>query len=209
MTTPPRRRWEHKVLGFLSYPANIALGGVAALVLALPLVTLLPAAIALARAFSTWRETGNDAVFTNTFREFGATWRRSLVIGLVSLVILVILVADIVFLVTQLTVGGAPQPVILVSAAVIPIGAVVSLVLLSIPVAAAQHRDETARHWIRAAVGLVVAKPLASLGILVVLLTVLLACIALPTLVPFAGMSVPIYAAIVLWGTPAGDSSPR
>ena len=119
------------------------------------------------------------------------------------------MVADIVFLVTQLTVGGAPQPVILVSAAVIPIGAVVSLVLLSIPVAAAQHRDAPGRQWIRAGIGLVVAKPLASLGMLVVLVTVLVACIALPTLVPFAGMSVPIYAAIVLWGTPAGDSSPQ
>lgn len=197
------------MLVFLSYPANVALGGVAAFILALPLVTLIPAAIALARAFASWRETGNDAVFTNTFREFGATWRRSLLIGLASLVILVILVADIMFLVTQLTVGGAPQPVILISAAVIPIGAVVSLVLLSVPVAAAQHRDATAGQWIRAAVGLVVAKPLASLGMLVVLATVLLACIALPTLMPFAGMSVPIYAAVLFWGTPAGDSRPR
>ncbi len=197
------------MLGFLSYPANIALGGVAAFVLALPLVTLIPASIALARAFATWRETGNDSVFTNTFREFGATWRRSLVIGLISLVVMVILVADIFFLVTQLAVGGAPQPVILVAAAVIPIGAVVSLVLLSIPVAAAQHRDGTARQWLRAAVGLVVGRPLASLGMLVVFATVLLACVALPTLVPFAGMSVPIYAAVVLWGTPAGDSQPR
>lgn len=197
------------MLGFLSYPANIALGGVAAFILALPLVTLVPAAIALARAFSTWRETGNDAVFTNTFREFGATWRRSLCLGLASLVLLVILVADIVFLLGQLTGDGGPQTALLFAAAVIPVGAVFSLVLLSIPVAAAQQRDGTSRQWIRAGATLLVTRPLQSLGMMVVLLTALLGCLALPTLVPFAGMSVPIYLAVVLWGAPVGSSRPR
>ncbi len=195
------------MLGFLSYPANIVLGGVAAFILALPLVTLVPAAIALARAFSTWRETGDDAVFTNTFREFGATWRRSLIVGLVSLVLIVILVVDMVFLLTQLTGAGGPQPAIIFSAAVIPIGAVVSLALFAIPVAAAQERDGTARQWIRTAVTLLIARPLQSLEMLVVLATVLLICVALPTLIPFVGISVPIYLGVILWGTPR--DSPR
>ncbi len=209
MTAHPRQRWEHKILGFLSYPANIALGGVAAFILALPLVTLVPAAIALARAFSMWRETGNDAVFTNTFREFGATWRRSLWIGLASLVLLVILVVDVAFLVAQLTGDGGPQPAIIFSAAVVPIGAVISLVLLSVPVAAAQHRNGTPRQWIRAAAALLVAKPLASLEMLVVLVTVLLSCVVLPTLIPFIGISVPIYLGVILWGTPPDSSRPQ
>jgi hypothetical protein len=45
-----RRGWEQKALGVMAYPANLALAGVAAFVLALGVVTWLSAVIATGRA---------------------------------------------------------------------------------------------------------------------------------------------------------------
>lgn len=201
MTEQRHKGWEQKVLGFLSYPANIVLGGLAAFLLALPVVTLMPAAIALARAFSSWRDTGNDEVFTNTFREFAATWRRSLGLGFVALVPLALLVGDILFLLARLADEGGNPLALLISAAFIPVAAVLCLMLLAIPVAAAHEREGSWRTWLRAAAVLVVMKPLNSFMVLLVLLTVLLVCIVFPTMIPFIGISAPIYLALVFWAT--------
>lgn len=197
------------MLAFLSYPTNIILGGIAAFILALPLVTLLPSAIALTRAFARWRENGDDAVFTNTFREFGATWKRSLGIGAVSFGLLTILATDIAFLAAQLSNKNGSQIAILFSAAVIPVGVLVTLLLLAIPVAAGQQSDATAREWIRAAFALFLTKPFQSLKVLVVLATVLISCVALPTLIPFISISIPTYLAAILWSAPVGGSQQR
>lgn len=197
------------MLAFLSYPTNIVLGGIAAFILALPLVTLLPSAIALARAFALWRENGDDAVFTNTFREFAATWKRSLGIGAVSFGLLTILASDIAFLAEQLSNKNGSQIAILFAAAVVPLGALISLLLLAIPVAAAQQSDATGREWIRAAFTLLLAKPFQSLKVAVVLATVILCSVALPTLIPFISISVPTYLAAILWAAPVCRSQQR
>lgn len=197
------------MLAFLSYPTNIALGGIAAFILALPLVTLVPSAIALARAFSLWRENGDDAVFTNTFREFRGTWRRSLGLGIVAFVLLAILLTDVVFLAAQLTNKEDSPIAILFSAAVLPIGALICLLALAIPVAVVQQPDATAREWIRAAFATLVTKPLQSLKVLIVVATVVLSCVALPTLIPIIGISIPTYVAVVLLGTPVGGTRQR
>ena len=56
--------WETSVLGWLAYPANLAFAGIAAFVLALPLVTALSAAIAVGVALDRWRDGDETGVFT-------------------------------------------------------------------------------------------------------------------------------------------------
>jgi len=208
VTTAKRTRWELKLLGLFAYPANIGLGGFAAFLLALPLVTLLPAAIALARAFELWRSNGDDAVFTNTFREFAATWRRSIGVGILAAVSVVLLTVDGLFLSAQLTSGSAGIAV-LFAAAAIPVAAVVGMALLAIPVAAARDRAGTMREWLALAAHLIAVMPLRSLFLLVFTVAFLLTCLLLPTVLPFVGLSLPVFFALITWRTvPTGASEP-
>lgn len=204
MTTIRSPRWEQRLLALCAYPANIGLGGVAAFLLALPLVTLLPAAIALARAFALWRTNGDDAVFTNTFREFAATWRRSIGVGILAFVSVALLAVDGVFLTAQLSSGSASLAV-LFAAAAIPVAIVVGMALLAIPVAAARNRDGSMREWLSLAGHLIAVMPLRSLFLLAFTVAFLVTCLLLPTVLPFVGVSVPIFFAIITWGTASAD----
>ncbi|WP_052367227.1 DUF624 domain-containing protein [Paraoerskovia marina] len=197
--------WEAKTLRALAYPANIVLGGLAATLLAIPVVTALPAAVALARALHAWRVDGDDAVFTNTFREFGATWRRTLPTGAVTAGAGALLLVDALFLVSRL---GTPDAgfAVLAAAAALPVAVVLVLAFLAIPVAAARHRDADAATWRREAARLVVLQPVRSAVVLVLSTGLVATCMLLPTMLPFLAFSVPGYLALATWQTEGGAS---
>ncbi|GAA3634886.1 hypothetical protein GCM10022200_17670 [Microbacterium awajiense] len=197
----PRKRgagWEGRLLAALSYPANLIFGAVAALALALPVITALASAIALARAFRSWSHDDDDRVFTNTFREFAATWRRSLPLSVVATLVLGVIAADLVFLAYQLSDGGSGVGVI-VGAMALPVAAVCPLYALAVAAAAAALPDATARGWLGGAGRLMFSSPGRSFGVFAVAAATAAIGVILPTLLPFIVFALPVYAAVRLW----------
>ncbi|MEV8268389.1 DUF624 domain-containing protein [Microbacterium sp. NPDC076911] len=198
---PPARksRWESSLLSALATPANIVLGGVAAFLLGLGIITALPAMIALARALTRWMRDKDDAVFTNTFREFASTWRRSLPLGIFAAFVTLVLAADVFFLLVQMTTGSSTL-VIVFAAAAVPIGVVFLLMLLAVPVAASRLADETRREWMNEVGNMLLRHPGRSFAMLVVGAAITVGCALLPTLIPFVALSLPVYAGLRIWG---------
>ncbi|MDJ0335341.1 DUF624 domain-containing protein [Salinibacterium sp. G-O1] len=192
-------RWERTLLGALTYPGNIILGSVAVLVLSLGVITALPAAIALARAFASWTAQGDDKVFTNTFREFARTWRRTLGLGVVAVVVFGIMVADGLFLSFQLSQPGGSLA-LLFSAAVLPLSALACVYTVAITAAATLNTEANASTWIREAIVLMLGSPRRSLLVLLTVVVVVVTCVLLPTLAPFAAVAVPVYVGVRCWG---------
>jgi uncharacterized membrane protein YesL len=198
-----RRGWEQKALGAMAYPANLALAGVAAFVLALGVVTWLSAVIATGRALHRWQNDGEDRVFTGTFREFAATCRRTLPASAAATVMAAVIAMNLIFL------GSRDTPVaFLFGMATIPLAATLLLIVLMLPVAASLERDGTMREWLRGAVVLAVQRPVASLVLLVIVVAFGLTCVLLPTIVPFLGISLPVWLALVT-ARQDGDSAPE
>ncbi|GIJ00584.1 putative membrane protein YesL [Sediminihabitans luteus] len=202
MAARPRERrgggWEGTALRVLGYPANLALAGVVAFLVAVPLVTAFPAAVALARALARWQDDGDDAVATNVVRELRATWRRTWRTGVLVGVALVLLTVDVLFLVAQLSTPSAGAAVVL-GGATVPVVCVVALVLLLVPVAVAGDPDGDVRTWLRGAAGLAARRPLRVVGTLALGGLVAATCVALPTLAPFFLMSLPLDLALRAW----------
>lgn len=183
----------------MAYPANLAFAGLAAFLLALPLVTALGAAVAAARSMDGWLREGNDAVFTTTFREFALTWRRTLVPGVAAVAVVVVLSVDSIFLMRQLSAGTSPLALLL-AAGTVPLDVAVALLLLAFPVAAAHSRDDSAKAWLVEAGYLVTRRPVRASMLLLITVAFTLTCYLLPTAVPFFGLSVPVYLALVSLG---------
>jgi uncharacterized membrane protein YesL len=183
----------------MAYPANLAFAGLAAFLLALPLVTALGAAVAAARSMDRWLREGDDAVFTNTFREFAATWRRTLAPGIGAAAVFGILSVDAVFLWRQLTGGTSPIALVL-AAGTVPVAVAVALVLLALPVAAARTPDASVKAWLFEAGYLIARSPMRAAVLLVIVMAFTLTCYLLPTAAPFFGLSVPVYLALVALG---------
>ncbi|WP_418275364.1 hypothetical protein ACNHYB_10880 [Isoptericola jiangsuensis] len=206
-TSPPRRTggWEATTLRLLTYPANIVLGGLVAFVLAVPLVTLLPVAVALARALSVWHVQGDDAVVTSLLRELRATWRRTWRAGLVVGVAVALLVIDVLFLLSRFATSGAGLAALLVGAAV-PVACALLLMLLLVPVSSSRDREGDLRSWAGHAATLVVGSPGRALLVLVLAAAVVGICVVLPTIGPFVLLSLPLDLAVRTW--PAREEEP-
>ncbi|MBH0097704.1 DUF624 domain-containing protein [Salinibacterium sp. NSLL150] len=187
------------MLTALTYPGNIFLGSLAVLVLSLGIITVLPAAIALARAFARWIVDGDDKVFTNTFREFRDTWRRTLGLGIIATVVLAIMVGDGVFLAYQLAQGGGSIALML-SAAVIPVAAGVCVLFVSTTAAATLSPEADARTWIRDGFLLMLQHPRRALFVSFTVAVTLVVSILLPTIAPFAAIALPVYVGVRAWG---------
>lgn len=205
MSTAPaheRRRWEHKALAILEYPANLAFAGMAAFLLSLPLVTWLSAWVAVGQALHAWRTDGDDRVFTNTVRAFAATWRRTLPASVAATAIVAIMTIDVIFL------GTRDTPVaFLFGAATVPFAVALVLVATLLPAVAARRPDGTMRDWSRMAVVVAASRPVASLGLAAVVVAFGLTCVLLPTIVPFLAGSVPVWLGLAAAG--GASVSPR
>lgn len=192
MNPQPARRgesvsWETATLGWLSYPANLAFAGVAAFVLALPVVTAVSAATAAGVALERWRAGDEGGVFFGTFKAWRSTWRRTLGVSVLGTVLSAIMVVNWLFLLNQ----ESPVALVLLGA-LIPLTLVLLLVLVHFPAAVAGHTAGAPREWLRAAFMLSLARPLRSLGVCVLVITWGAFCLLLPTIIPFFGLSVPV-----------------
>lgn len=190
MTEQVRRRprWESALLAAMAYPANLAFAGLAAFLLAVPVVTWLTALIAAGRALDRWVARDDDRVFTNTFQEFRALWRRTLALSVLATVVVFVLVINLLFLGDQGT-----SAAYLLGMATVPVAAMLVLVVVMLPAAAVQMPDGTAGEWLRLALSLGVRGPVVSLALVVVVIGFLLTCVLLPTMAPFFGLSLPAW----------------
>ncbi|MEV8249877.1 hypothetical protein AB0O87_02980 [Microbacterium sp. NPDC076768] len=195
-------RWEQSLLAALAYPANLVLGAVAVLILALPVVTAFSATIALARAFAAWTHNRDDAVFTNTFRQFALTWRRSLPLSIASTGVLVVVAGNIIFLAMQLANGSDPFG-LLIAAAMLPFTLVLLAYALAVAAASARIPDATRKEWVAGGWALLLGLPRRSLGVLTVAIGTGIVSVLIPTMAPFLVFSLPVYAAVRLWPTAA------
>ncbi|MFI5808283.1 hypothetical protein [Streptomyces sp. NPDC051561] len=122
----------------LEYLACPAAAGAAFTVLALGVVTWLPALAALAHALQRWREEGDTRCFTGVFAAFPRYWRALWKHGLLSAVSAFLLAAKSPFLL-----GGSSVLAFLVLAAQAGIGA--AFVIHHVALAARAERDRTSR----------------------------------------------------------------
>ncbi len=195
--SPPTRSgrrvpWETTVLGWLAYPANLALAGVAAFVLALPLVTALSAATAAGVALEQWRKDDEDGVFLGTFRAWRRTWRRTLPTGAVAALVGAVLVVNWLFLLSR----DSPLAIVMMGA-LVPVSLVALLLAVHFPAAVAAQPDGDRAAWLRASFAASVASPLRALVVCVVVVTWVALCLLLPTVVPFFGLSLPVFVGLV------------
>lgn len=197
MNAPSARRgrrapWETSLLGWLAYPANLAFAGIAASVLALPLVTALSAAIAVGVALDRWRDGDETGVFTGTFRAWRETWRRSLGLSVVSTLLGALLVTNWVFLLTR----QSPLALVMLGA-LVPVTVVALLLIVHLPAAVTADPDGVARDWVRRSFALSFARPFGSLAVVVVVVTWGVFLLLLPTVIPFFAISVPVLVGLI------------
>jgi uncharacterized membrane protein YesL len=94
--------------------------------------------------------------------------------------------------------GRQDSPAALVlGMATIPVAVSLVLVTLLLPAAAAFDPDGGVRDWLRATVALAAAHPLGALVLLAIAVAFGLTCVLLPTVVPFFGMSLPVWLGLV------------
>lgn len=179
-----------RVLEYLAYPA---FAGVAWWLLALGVVTWLPALAAMAHALQRWRVDGEARCFTGTFAAFPRYWRRLWRHSLVSTAAFGVLGANLVFL------ADRPHPAAYALLAA-QLGIVIALVPYHVGVAvtAARAPEAALADWRRGA--LVLAFGSAPRGLALLGAAIVTPVVTLP--VPFGpllfGPSLPVLLGLVL-----------
>lgn len=183
-----RPRWEHTVLRLLAYPAYLGLLNLGWLVLALPVVTWLSAAAAMTRAMHAWLAEDDQRPFTNTFRFFRESWRRTLPVSLASTAVLLVAAGNVAFLRDT---GGRAAGLLL--AAQLPLLAAVAVYLAALIPVMALWPDLEPRSWLREALVLVARHPAFAAIHLILLLTLVGVLLIVPTLAVFCCASLPAF----------------
>lgn len=192
-----RRRWELGLLRWLEYATVPAFAGAAFWLLALGVVTWLPALAAAARALRGWREEGDTNVFTATLRAFPRYARRLLPLSILSTVAAVLLAVNVLFLAQRP--GPVAGPLLWGQ---LGIGAVCVVFHVHLVVAAARRPDDTAGAWCRAALrGF--GSPGASLAVLGAAVAATLLTVVVPLGPLLYGPTVPVLLGLYLASPPA------
>lgn len=193
---PPARRehtmkgWERGALRAMEFVAQPALAGAAFCLLALGVVTWLPALAAAAIALQDWRRDGGGRPFTGTLRAFPRCWHALWKDALAASSLIAVLATNCLFLLGR---GSATAWVLLpVQFALL---AALAVYALSLAAAAAVGTDDGFRR--RAAV-LAFASPRRSLVLLLALLLVPPAMLPVPLGPPLLGPTVPLLLALSL-----------
>jgi uncharacterized membrane protein YesL len=192
-----RPRWTRGALRALEWVANPALAGAAFCLLAIGVVTWLPAMSAAGHAMRAWRVDGDQRCFVGTVTAFGGYWRAMWRHALLSTAVAMVLAVNVVFLV------GQPSPWALpLLAAQSGIGAAFVLYHLCLAaVAALDGTGETGREigrWRRRALVLGFGSPARGLGLLVVAAVVPVASLPLVLGPVLFGPTIPLLLAISL-----------
>lgn len=162
-TPAPRRApWTAYALTVMEWIANPALAGLAFCLLALGIVTWLPALAAAAYALQRWRADGEQRCFAITFAVFGAYWRALWRHSVTVSIAAGVLAANMVFL------AGQPSAVAFaLLAAQVGIATALWVYHLGLAAVAAVYGPQTQpRTWRRAALTVVFGRPRRGLALL-------------------------------------------
>lgn len=162
------------------------------LLVSLPLLTLLPAAIALQRALLKTVIEGRPGVSRSFFREFAWAWSRFRYVGLAVPAAMAAAVFSILFWLA--TPGAAGVLALCVIIPICGLGAAAYVALLAASMAI--EDGATRKELIRATRSLLLSNALPLAGCVVVLGTWLLLALRLPTLIPIGSGLVP---ALLAW----------
>jgi hypothetical protein len=184
--------WERKALRAAEFVAYPALAGAALCVLALGVVTWLPALVAAATALQGWRTDGSGRCFTATLRAFPEQWRRLRREALVSTAVLLLCVANTLFLAGR---GGPALVLLPVQALVLVAGAVYCVALAAV---AALEPDAAGPPLRRAAAAFAFASPRRALGLVGAVIVLPLAMLPVPLGPLLLGPTLPLMAALSL-----------
>jgi uncharacterized membrane protein YesL len=167
-------------LGWPEHPVNVMFANLAWFVLVLPLVTWLPATVALAHALDRWFRDHDDRMVRNVLAGWRLHWRRTLPLGLASTAALLVLAVNAIFLSTRpagvatLLLGGTGG-----------IGIVwLALHLWLVPVIA-RNPDLPVTRWLAESAALAVGHPLSTLLLLVFSVLLGAVLVGFWTFVPF------------------------
>lgn len=183
--------WERGALRAMEFVAQPALAGAAFCLLALGVVTWLPALAAAGSALQDWRRDGAGRPFTGTLRAFPRLWQALWREGLVATAVLVVLILNCLFL---LDTGSAVSLTLLpVQVGLMAVTAVYALSL------AAVHAAGTDRDPRRGAAVLAFGSPRRTVALLLVLLLAPLAVLPIPLGPLLLGPMIPLLLALSLY----------
>ncbi|WP_327174384.1 hypothetical protein OG599_03140 [Streptomyces sp. NBC_01335] len=175
-------------LEFVAHPAQ---AGAAFALLALGVVTWLPALAAMAYGLQRWRVEGDSACFTRTLRAFPRYWRTLWPHGLASTAAAGVLAANVVHLL------GRPEPwTFVVLAAQVGIAAVLAVHHVALAAEAGRAPGGTVRSWSTGALALGFGSPARGTALLGAVVSAALLSLVVPLGPLLFGPSVPVLLAL-------------
>ncbi|MFE7616692.1 DUF624 domain-containing protein [Streptomyces sp. NPDC057496] len=175
-------------LEFIAYPAA---AGAAFTVLALGVVTWLPALAAMGYALQRWRAEGDSRCFVHTFTAFPRYWRALWRHSLVSTVAVFVLIANTVHLL------GRSEPwTFVLLAAQVGIAAALAIHHVALAAEAGRSPDGTVRTWSRGALALGFGSPARGTALLGAVISAALLSLVVPLGPLLLGPSIPVLLAL-------------
>ncbi|MFG3658371.1 hypothetical protein [Streptomyces sp. NPDC047706] len=182
--------WERGALRAMEFVAQPALAGAAFCLLALGVVTWLPALAAAATALQDWRRDGGGRPFTGTLRAFPRCWRALWKDGLAASALTALLVVNCLFLLST----GGPAAFVLLPVQFVLL-ATLAVYSLSLAAGIAVNASDEFR---RRAAALAFGSPRRGLALLLVLLLAPLAVLPVPLGPLLLGPTIPLLLALSL-----------
>ncbi|MCX4967678.1 hypothetical protein OHA98_23550 [Streptomyces sp. NBC_00654] len=175
-------------LEFVAYPVA---AGAAFAVLALGVVTWLPALAAMGSALQRWRAEGDSRCFTNTFTAFGRYWRALWRHGLLSTAAAGVLAANIVYFL------GRSEPwTFVVLAAQAGIAAALVIHHVALAAEAGLSPEDSPRTWSLRALALGFGSPARGTALLGAVISAVLLSLVVPLGPLLLGPSIPVLLAL-------------
>lgn len=175
-------------LEYIAYPAA---AGAAFTLLALGVVTWLPALAAMARALQRWRAEGDGRCFTGTFAAFPHYWRALWRQGLAATAALAVLAANLLLL------FGRPSPVAFaLLAAQVGIAATLTVLCVSLAARAALDPGAPVAAWARGAFALGFGSPARGTALLGAAISAAVLSLVVPLGPLLLGPSLPVLLAL-------------
>ncbi|MFD8772304.1 DUF624 domain-containing protein [Streptomyces sp. NPDC056721] len=175
-------------LEFVAYPAA---AGAAFAVLALGVVTWLPALAALARALQRWRTDGDSHMFSGVLRAFPHYWRSLWRHGLVSTGVVALLVVNTLYLLSS----SSPYAFVLLAAQA-GIAAAVVVHHTALAACAGIAPEASVGSWTRGALTLSFGSPARGTALLGAVVSAALLSLVVPLGPLLLGPSVPVLLAL-------------
>ncbi|MET7536794.1 DUF624 domain-containing protein [Streptomyces sp. NPDC055059] len=175
-------------LEFVAYPAA---AGAAFAVLALGVVTWLPALAALARALQRWRTDGDSRVFSGVLRAFPHYWRSLWRHGLLSTGVVALLAVNTLYLL-----GSSSPYAFVLLAAQVGIAAAVVVHHTALAACAGIAPKASVGSWTRGALALSFGSPARGTALLGAAVSAVLLSLVVPLGPLLLGPSVPVLLAL-------------